>query len=522
MKDWERWKKFADKYLYGILTVLLFLLFLVTRLWRVTTIPSGLHVDEAGMAYDAWCLANYGVDRYLKSWPVYLINFGGGQSAMYCYLCAGLFKLFGYHVLLIRLPGIFFSFLTFLFGMLLVRKLYPQNKYLSLIAGGLITICPYFIMAGRIGLDCNLMLGMSTVFLYCFICAVENGKYHWYAIAGLTGGLVLYTYAISYLALPLFLLLNLGYLLWVKRFSFTRWLVMAVPMGGLAFPLLLEQYINAFDLEEIRLGIFTVTKMATYRASEIEGFHRAYFKQALYSIFSSDPLRYNSIPNFRVLYYLTPSMVILGLVYLLMFFWKTIKKREYSPLIYPFFWFVVLLAIESCLISNCNKINGIFFSVIFLAVSGVQFILRWGKRYAKVILLCCFILYGIEFARFGTYYYLGSYTADNYPLNYFDIIVPEAVEFLEENPQYQNKGTYLAESPVYLALSLRESPYDMRLDEGGDVFFAYYHCNTSFVAIDQDYNYIVRDIYVDYATQLRIMGYTEIPYAGYSLFYQEK
>lgn len=91
-------------------------------------------MDEAATAYSAWCLANYGVDRYLKSWPVYLLNFDGGQSIMYGYLLAGLFKLFGYHVFLIRLPGIFFSFLNWLFGMLIVKKVYPQNKYLPLAA----------------------------------------------------------------------------------------------------------------------------------------------------------------------------------------------------------------------------------------------------------------------------------------------------------------------------------------------------------------------------------------------------
>lgn len=514
----EKIRKFIDKYLYPVLLDLLFLLFVATRFWRVTTIPSGLHIDEAAMAYNAWSLAYYGVDRYLKSWPVYFMNFDGGQSALYCYLCAGLFKLFGFHVLLIRLPAIFFSFLTFLFGILLVRKLYPQNRYLSLIAGGLITICPYFIMASRFGLDCNLMLGMSTVFLYFFTCAVEKGRYRWYAIAGLCGGLVLYTYAISYLALPLFLVLSLVYLLWVKRFSIKGWLVMAVPMGILAFPLLWEQYINALDLEEVRLGVVTVTKMATYRASEISGFNRAYFIQALHSIFHFDSFGYNSIPEFLNLYYLTIPLTILGVLYLLFFLGKKLGKREYSPLIYPFLWFVVLLFIQSSLVSNTNKSNGIFFAIVFLAVSGVQSILKLLKRYGQVIILCCAMWYGISFARFGTYYYLGGYTIDNQQLLYFDVLTWEAVEYLEENPQYKNKGTYTGEGTVYLALCLRKSPYDVKLYEKNDVIMDYYHCNTNFVGIEEGYNFIVKDKYPAYAEQLRIMGYTEIRYPGYSLF----
>lgn len=182
----------------------LIVLFGITRLWNLAELPYGLHMDEVSMAYSSWTLAEYGVDRYLNSWPVYVPNFFGGQSAMYVYLCAALFKLFGYHVGLVRLPAVLFSFLNFIFGMLIVRKIFPQNDIIPLVVGGLIVICPYFIMAGRFGLDCNLMLGMSTVFLYCFVRAIEGAKIHQYILAGVMGGLVLYTYALSYIALRFF------------------------------------------------------------------------------------------------------------------------------------------------------------------------------------------------------------------------------------------------------------------------------------------------------------------------------
>lgn len=44
--------------------------FVFTRLFLLTSVPRGLHVDEAGMAYDAFCLANYGTDRYMTYHPV--------------------------------------------------------------------------------------------------------------------------------------------------------------------------------------------------------------------------------------------------------------------------------------------------------------------------------------------------------------------------------------------------------------------------------------------------------------------
>ena len=68
---------------------------LFVHLFQITKIPNGIHVDEMGMGYDAWCLAHFGVDRYLKAYPVYLMNFGGGQSALYAYLCIPFVKWFG-------------------------------------------------------------------------------------------------------------------------------------------------------------------------------------------------------------------------------------------------------------------------------------------------------------------------------------------------------------------------------------------------------------------------------------------
>lgn len=61
-------KKFiSPEKLYYIAAGTLLLFCLISRLWRLDTLPFGLHLDEAGMAYDAWCLSQYGVDRYQTS-----------------------------------------------------------------------------------------------------------------------------------------------------------------------------------------------------------------------------------------------------------------------------------------------------------------------------------------------------------------------------------------------------------------------------------------------------------------------
>lgn len=513
----KKLKEFVAKNYYYLLLGLLFLIFLLTRLWRITTLPLGLHVDEAAIAYDAWSLANFGVDRYLKSWPVYLINFGGGQNVLYCYILVGLFKLFGYHLFLVRMPAVLFSFLNLLFGTLIVQKIYPEKKWLVLFVGALLTICPYFILASRFGLESNLMLGMATMFLYCFVCAVDSMRYRWYVLTGITGGIMLYAYAIAYLVLPIFLLLGIIYAVWIRRFSFMKWLSMAIPMGLLAFPLILVQYINAFNLEEMHLGPFTITKLPEYRISEVSSFQSQYILKMCQSVFIGDELNYNSIPGFPNLYYITIPIIVLGIIRLLFTLGKTFVRREYTPQIYPLLWFGAMFLLAGVIDSNCNRVNGIYFSAIFLAAEGIWLLVGIAKRYSQALLIVCCFLYAIGFVRFGSYYYGGSYEQDHYPLDCFDFTVSEAIEFLEENLQYQNRVTYMGENSVYLALSMLKSPYEMEIYEDKSLFFEYYYCS-SLPEIEAECNYIVCDIYEEYAEELRSLGFMERRYPGYSLF----
>lgn len=90
---------------------------LFIHVYRLSTIPYGINVDEMGTGYDAWCIANFGVDRFLKSFPVYFINYADGQSALYTYLVAILIKFFHMplNILTIRIPIFVFSCLTLFF-----------------------------------------------------------------------------------------------------------------------------------------------------------------------------------------------------------------------------------------------------------------------------------------------------------------------------------------------------------------------------------------------------------------------
>lgn len=446
--------------------VLLIALAAVARLWKIETLPLGLHVDEAGMAYDAWSLANFGVDRYLKSFPVYLTNFGGGQSALYAYLCAVLIKIFGLSVTVIRLPGIIFSLLTLIFGIKIVRLKAKDHKNAALFAI-LFVACPYFLMASRVGLDCNLMLGMSTVFIYYFAKSVENGKGRLFLIVGISGGLILYTYAISYVVLPGFLLLSIGYLLYIKKISFRNILLMGIPIFALAFPLICVQAVNIFGLDEFQLGIFTITALKKYRGGEIILPNLHNLLVSLKSVLFYDWLECFSTQTYGTIYIISLPFVILGFIVVCRKTFQSIKNREWSIDVFILIWFAMELLAGSMLGGdgpNTNKLNGIFFTILYFILQGI--LLFKNRKVIYAIIMAAYVCSSLLFYRF---YFISQVRQDAIHF-YFAPEINEAVQYVENNLDDSQRKIYIGYSPetyIYYLLATQTSPYEFDIEENG-------------------------------------------------------
>lgn len=103
-------------------------------------------------------------------------------------------------------------------------------------------------------------------------------------------------------------------------------------------------------------------------------------------------------------------------------------------------------------INNVNKINGIFFSVVLIAVEGMWVL--WQARGWIARGICCLwvLIYCWGFRRFAQYYYSGAYTADNRTMPYFDITVEEGIAHIQEDPLLRERVTYMAESGIYFAM----------------------------------------------------------------------
>lgn len=444
-----------DKYNIAFLVILF--IAILSRTIFLEQFPNGIHEDEAGMMYDAYCMAEYGTDRYLNENPIYLINFGGGQSVLYAAIASLLIKIFGLSVFVIRLPAVIFSIITIILAYLLAKKF--LGKKFALVLSFLITICPWHIMQSRWGLDCNLLPSFIMISVYSILTAKKNWHY---IIAGLFWGLSLYTYALSYIMLPVFFIVLCSYLLYVKKITIKQIIITIIPIFILAIPLIMLQIVNYCGKGTMKLGIFTIPQLFKYRISEIGLNNIAYnlniannnnFFQLL---FSADHNAGNSLKEFGTIYYALIPFSIFGFILILKESIKTIKSKEFNlKTVFLIQFFTISLCVLIFSDLQLYKLNPLFIMLLAFATEAIIWIYDKKKILGQLIV----VSFSIIFIIFEIFYFKNinekvgvGFNTDVIPLvSYLEQKYPDKEIFMETDAIQQY---------IYVILATKMSPYD--------------------------------------------------------------
>ena len=503
------------------LLILIFGVYIFLHLYKLSSIPYGLHIDEVGMAYDAFNLSKSGIDRYMNSFPVYLINSGGGQSILYCYICIFLFKFLPLSVLTIRIPAFINALIIFIYGSLIIKDIFKSKKIVYLYAI-MITIMPYFFMATRFGLDCNLMLGMSIMFLYYLNKAFANSKISNYIIAGIIGGICLYTYALSYIVLPLFIILVLLYLLYLKKFNFKKFIFFITPMFIISIPLLIFHVVNLFKLGDLHILGITFNQLPGYRVNELSILN--IFKNVLplsKSIFFFDWLSYNTLPEFGTIYYISVLFFIIGFTIYIKDFIKQLRDKKLDNKSIIFIWFISMILMGLLLGGdgpNANKLNAIFFAIVFYVVIGLS---KLKKNKITIILLI--IIYSYSFLSF-TNFYFHKYNDYYYHQFLFEPSFQDVLKDLNTNKKIKDRITYMDIEPIYYlwedkidAKKLKNTNWDPDVEKFKFLNYRFYLLNNTNCLS----NYIIKKDNEEYLQKLSNCDLKKKSYKDYYLFYND-
>ena len=464
----EALQQFAEKHSMLILAAIM-IAGAAVRFADITELPAGLHIDEWAIAYDAWANMNFGVDRHLKHNPVYLINFGGGQNVLLFYMIMLSYKLFGgVSVFAIRFP-------TAVMGVVAIFAIYKiaqlaDRKITGIVAAFFTAVMPVFINMSRFGLESYLLYSMLSLSVMLFMLAVNKEETHLFVLAGISFGLTLYTYAVSYIIIPVFLLISLGYLFWCRKIRIRQIVFMALPLGLLALPLMAMLAVNTFDLPEISTAMFTITKLPEYRGGEVSLANIKNIAEAVKTVLIMDWLPYNSDGVFNTMYIATIPLIVLGVFALAKKIVVSVKNKEYDASVMAFAG-VIAAGVALCLISyvNVNKANGIYpFLVVFAAAatvlifkkSYIQFMIVIAIYIANFSLFCCDYFQPVKYDEIKTLFAPG---------------VNEVFEKAEDGMQVYICDLSALDRSVQYALAAEISPYEVNKIINGDSSSVFWH-----------------------------------------------
>lgn len=506
------------KYKWYALTVMAGVILIIMHFVRMTEIPYGLNVDEVSAAYDAYNIAHYGVDRHLKSYPLYFTNYGDGQNALYIYITALLFKVFGASKVTIRVSMAVFALVAGYFGYAYMANMWKnrQGKVLWLCLYG---ILPVFTMAQRFGLESHLMLPLSMVAIFFMAKALDTENWKYYLSAGIVLGITLYTYALTYIVIPIFLVLMLVYGFLLKKINLKRIVILGIPLMLLAIPLILVQAVNYFDLPEMMIGPFTITKLQGYRLEEVTGASPIQnIKDILFHTFLYDDLPYNTFPTYGTMFYVSIPFVCLGCGRAVADVIRSVREKKFSYSAPMLFWYIaewmmgLLLTGNST--PNTTRMNGIFMPMLYFLVLGLYQVYDWirldkGKQiYAGVMGL----MYAVLFLSFSTFYFT-DYNEKAFPLKWlFHEDYEDVGDFLVENADatWIHRGVCYPWNYAYYLWEFKVNPYEFNMPENGVKYFGKDVVNSYPAEIQIEKNYVVYESDKASLEQLTNMGYMEL------------
>lgn len=420
---------YLDKY-HWLVLVIIGLVFLFTRLFRLGVIPAGMHVDESTMAYDAYCIAHYGTDRHGIGFPFYFQNIANGQNSLYIYLAALLLHFLPFSITVVRIPAVICGAVCAVAMYFLVKELTNSQKW-ALLGPLFVTITPYYMSYQRWGLESPLLFSLIPVAFLYLIMAIKYDKVKYYVLSGVWFGIVLYTYAISYFSVPLLLIGTCIYLIYLKKFLFRRIVALGIPLSIIATPLLIVQLVNRHIIPAFSFLCFDFIPFPDSRSGEIS---LSYIPKSLYfwaCPFTNDHLTYNAFSEFGTVYRIMIPLILLGLGICIYQSVISIKKRTFEPMVLIAYFFLIsyffyFLIDDPTIGRSCQ----IFMPMLLCCIIAMKQIYTWASKIqlGSIITLIILGILFIYFVFYTNFYFRKQTTVYGFHTLFSSMAIGDAVE----------------------------------------------------------------------------------------------
>lgn len=186
---------------FGLL-VLIFVLGVFLRFYKITENPPGLYIDEVAIGVDAYSILKSGKDQNGAVLPLWFKSYGDYKMPIYIYAAAGSMAIFGKNEFAIRFPSaaagsltviVFYFFLKELLG-LTDKKFRQKCSYLPLLSAFLLSISSWHIQFSRGGLEVNFALFLFLLALWLSLSYWKKKQFVFLFISFLLFAATIYTY----------------------------------------------------------------------------------------------------------------------------------------------------------------------------------------------------------------------------------------------------------------------------------------------------------------------------------------
>ncbi len=416
-----------------VLLALITLLALFLRVYRLDTIPLGLHSDEAFNGYEA--------RRVLEERrPFVFFEEELGEEPMHIHLVALFFALFGQSPFVIRLTSAAVGTITVPLLYLLTKEIFRSERgeqaasSMGLMAALWLALSYWHLNYSRLGMEPITLPLMITATAFLFWRARRTGRALYYALCGLMMGLTMYTYRASRLVPFVFVLYVFCCLLLTRRLD-KRLLLNWVVLFGVALVAFLPLgyfALTHFDIYFSRAADVSIFNPEYNQGSPIRALLTSAAKTAASFLLLPDPNWRQNPAQRPLLDSLTGLLFVVGLA-------LTITRWRRPHYLFLLLWLAVMslpAVLSLSGVPHSSRSIGLLPLACILPAVGLQEALEWSKlcssraTFSRLVLalgVLVFLVTGISTCND----YFGAWDSPELPAA-FDVAFVEAAQTMNE------------------------------------------------------------------------------------------
>ncbi|HUQ85031.1 MAG TPA: glycosyltransferase family 39 protein [Candidatus Limnocylindrales bacterium] len=186
-----------------LIIILILLLAVFLRFYRIDTDPPGLYIDEVSTGVNAYKILTTGQDEFGVPYPLFFRSFGDYKPPVYIYSVASVMSVLGKNELAIRFPSAAAGSLSILLFYFFIKRLVELKsnkiqpaikKYLPATGMLLLALSSWHIHFSRGGFEVNLALFFYLLGCYLLVLFWGNNKAKYFVGGFILFALSAYTY----------------------------------------------------------------------------------------------------------------------------------------------------------------------------------------------------------------------------------------------------------------------------------------------------------------------------------------